>query len=371
MRALYGMKTRWNTKALLALAIGVLLVVCMGVLLGQSSDSSEPDRSEGLPARAPAPARVPVLGARQSRVYALGGRNDDGSQYLSSVEMYDPATNRWTPVAPMGTARSALAAVALGINLYALGGEDESKNSLSSMEMYDPATNRWSAVAPMGTERSALAAVANGGKIYALGGVTTGPKYGASSARKLSSAEMYDPATKKWSTVAPMRSIRSTLAAVSLAGKIYALGGEDEKMSPFLNSVEVFDPATNKWSATAPMRTARSQLAAVALGAKIYALGGYVWPDKLSSVEVYDPDRNTRWSLVARMETRRAALAAVALGGKIYAQSGEGPAYNLSSVEVYEPARNKWSAVAPMLTPRIDLAAVACCDTNFDGAKQN
>ena len=50
-----------------------------------------------------------------------------------------------------------MAAAVVGGLLYALGGYDGS-NFLSSCEVYDPASNRWRAIAPMGSKRSEMAA---------------------------------------------------------------------------------------------------------------------------------------------------------------------------------------------------------------------
>src|SRR5436309_14633296 len=42
--------------------------------------------------------------------------------------------------------------------------------AVSTVEVYDPATNTWSAAAPMPTARSSLTAATVKGKIYAIGG---------------------------------------------------------------------------------------------------------------------------------------------------------------------------------------------------------
>ena len=88
-------------------------------------------------------------------LYALGGSDD--SSYLSSCEVYDPASDRWRAIAPMGSKRQGMAAAVVGGLLYALGGYDGS-GALSSCEVYDPASNSWRAIAPMGSKRAHMAA---------------------------------------------------------------------------------------------------------------------------------------------------------------------------------------------------------------------
>jgi kelch-like protein 18 len=78
-----------------------------------------------------------VLGGR---LYVAGGY--DGSAFLRTVECFDPATNRWTAVAPMHVKRSRVSLVANGGRLYAIGGYDGTSN-LNTMEIYEPHTNHW------------------------------------------------------------------------------------------------------------------------------------------------------------------------------------------------------------------------------------
>ena len=60
----------------------------------------------------------------------------------------------WEAVAPLATARAGHGVAALDGKLYVAGGYDGS-NYLSSVEMYDPAENAWEEVAPLLTARSA------------------------------------------------------------------------------------------------------------------------------------------------------------------------------------------------------------------------
>lgn len=66
-----------------------------------------------------------------SRLYAVGGR--DGSSCLSTVECYDPHTNKWLPCAPMANQRGGVGVGVVNGYLYALGGHDApASNPLAS-----------------------------------------------------------------------------------------------------------------------------------------------------------------------------------------------------------------------------------------------
>ena len=85
---------------------------------------------------------------RQEWLYAVGGRGAEGYA-LATVVCYDPATNVWTAVAQMTTARFDHGVATVGGYLYAVGGIDDERNVLATVECYNPATNVWTAVAQM------------------------------------------------------------------------------------------------------------------------------------------------------------------------------------------------------------------------------
>jgi N-acetylneuraminic acid mutarotase len=255
------------------------------------------------------------------RIYAIGGLY--GGAFLGTVEVYDPAMNSWSAVAPMPTPHRLGLAAAAGPDgrIYAIGGIAGNllTPTFSNMvQVYDPATNSWSTAAPMPSPRSSLAVAAGAdGRIYAIGGDNAGP---------LATVEVYDPATNSWSTAAPMPIPRENLAVTAGPdGHIYAIGGDDGIAQTAMNTVEIYDPATNSWSAAAPLPTARSGLAAaVGPDGRIYAIGGSDGkPANLTTVEAYDPATNT-WRTAAPMPTigRGALAAAVGADSRIYAIGG-------------------------------------------------
>lgn len=65
----------------------------------------------------------------------------DHSSPLNTVERYDPRLNDWTSMAPMSTSRGGVGVSVLGGKIFAIGGHNGS-NYLTSVECYDPLTNR-------------------------------------------------------------------------------------------------------------------------------------------------------------------------------------------------------------------------------------
>ena len=79
--------------------------------------------------------------------------------YLNtSVERYDPRTNRWTPVAPMCTRRKHLGVAVFNGTIFAVGGRDDA-TELSSAEKYSPANNAWQPIVAMTSRRSGVCTV--------------------------------------------------------------------------------------------------------------------------------------------------------------------------------------------------------------------
>ena len=96
-------------------------------------------------------ALAPLLEARQEvgvgellgRIYVAGGYRADGSS-ATTVEVYDPATDRWTMAAPLPQGLNHPAAAVVGERFYVLGGDD-GRGAVATNYEYDPRSNSWAA----------------------------------------------------------------------------------------------------------------------------------------------------------------------------------------------------------------------------------
>jgi N-acetylneuraminic acid mutarotase len=251
----------------------------------------------------------------------------------------------WATAASMPTGRAELAAASLNGVIYAIGGltgSSLSYQATNALEAYNPTTNQWTAETPMPTARSLLAAASVNGLIFAVGG------FGY-----LNTVEAYDPPTNTWKTMAPMPTGRQGLSAGVINGILYAVGGSNG--NGLVGTVEAYDLSSNTWAEKAPMPTPRYNFATGVIDNVLYAVGGdgaYTCGSGqcaqiVGTVEAYDPSTDS-WSEKAPMPTARDDLAVEVVNGILYAIGGHTPTSLTDAVEAYDPSTNSWSSRASM-----------------------
>jgi hypothetical protein len=215
--------------------------------------------------------KVLIAGGLAGRVF------EGGPGIVASAEIYDPATERFTPAPSMRAPRTGHAAVLLqNGKVLVAGGEESDDHSLSSAEIYDPVTNKWTTTGSMLTPRIARSAVVlRDGRVLVTGG---------GDGRNL--AEIYDPASGVWHATGNMTAPRLKHAATLLPdGRVLITGGSPDSDWHPVRSAEIFDPRTNKFTAITDMELARFKIpdaTAVLKNGRILIAGG------AAEVEVYD-----------------------------------------------------------------------------------
>ncbi|MGH7045994.1 MAG: Kelch repeat-containing protein [Stellaceae bacterium] len=183
----------------------------------------------------------------------------------------------------------------------------------------------------------------------------------------------------KWQFAAPMPQPMAEIVAASVGGKIYVLGGLNDKTFDADGVVWVYDPEANSWSVRKPMPAPAHHLAVSAYQGKIYVFGGFTRPKNLRAWQAtdaawqYDPATDS-WKKLAPMPTPRGSAQAAEVGGRIYVIGGDRsnvpghwnaplvpPTAQIvvGTTEAYDPATNTWQEREPMPTPRNHFLATA------------
>jgi N-acetylneuraminic acid mutarotase len=282
---------------------------------------------------------------------------------------------RWGKLAPFPEPDEELYGITANGKLYVIGGFGGGKARGIVFE-YDPASDRWTKKKPMARPVHHQAMVESGGKIYVFGGFVA-PSTGGGW-EPVDNAWEYDPVADSWKALWPLPSKRGSAVAAMVDGKMYLIGGattvEGSKEvaingngpARVVTTNDVYDPATNRWESRAPMALGRNHAFAGAVGGRIYVIGGRVAhafvtvSSNTDIVEEYNPATNTWSGLKAKMPTARSGGGWGTYQGKIYVAGGEVATPELvgafRAVEVYDPAANVWTKLPPMPMPRHGVA---------------
>jgi hypothetical protein len=322
--------------AALAIAASVALIL-PATASALNPVSFSPTGSLNVPRDYPGAATLP-----DGRVLVAGGGNS-GSPYLSSTEIFNPATATFGPGPSMGVARfsPATAGLADGRVLLAGGGAG---GDAATAEIFNPATGSFSAVPGTMTEPryDAGAALLPDGRVLIAGGFYVGAQ--------LDTAEIFNPSTGQFTSASTMGVHRDGPAVVALTdGRVLIAGGYDG--TDYLKSAEVFDPATGKFSPIGSMTTARYAPAAAPLpGGRVMIAGGEGDGNGYPvSAEIFDAATNSFSSAGigslggARTETAAAPLA----DGRVLVAGGYNgtlPTHQLKSAEILSVPSNSFKA---------------------------
>jgi N-acetylneuraminic acid mutarotase len=186
----------------------------------------------------------PMPAAANNKIYVIGGQTDTGSAYVNTVQEFDPATTNWTYKAVMPTARSAGAAAVIGDLIYVAGGRPPRGNDFA---VYNVTSNTWQTLPNLPTQRNHIAACAIDGLVYVVGGrLDAGFTSGMTNI-----LEVYNPATRQWSTRAPMPTVRGGINGIAANGAFYVFGGEGP--NGVFDEMEMYVPGLNRWYQLEPL----------------------------------------------------------------------------------------------------------------------
>ncbi|MEP6569531.1 MAG: kelch repeat-containing protein [Acidobacteriota bacterium] len=339
----------------------ILLGLISGVIL-----MLEPDALAQAPAAAPSWSYTGSLnrGRREhtatllpdGKVLVVGGRFFScsplcGGITLNSAELYDSATGVWSNTGSLNQPRLFHQAILLanGQVLVAGGIHHSGTNiltRLSSAELYDPATGKWRPTGSFNRIQGFNQATRlPNGRVLAVGYILDDRNI---------VAELYDPATGTWSNIASPGISGITIALPN--GKILITDG---------HSAESYDPATEQWSiasassSNAPFYDLHT--ATLLHNGKILAYGyDYEDPGPTSAI-LFDPATGT-WSRTADLHPFDYETATLLPSGKVLLTGGKDCSNPVctgqQASELYDPTTGTWTLTSQLNTGRTGYTAV-------------
>ena len=201
---------------------------------------------------------------------------------------------------------------------------------------------RWSEVAGLPAPRMYMAAATLNGALYAIGGADYNWD-------PLTNVYRYDKTN--WTEVAGLPAERGLLVAGVLNNAIYAIGGGNQNGSAQTNAYRY--NGTN-WTETASLPVPRMDVKGSVLNGALYAFGGY---DDLGGTPTNMYRFNgTNWTETAALPASHFGMSAGVLNGALYALGGGDAGFHTN---VYRYNGNNWAEVAGLPAARQEAAAGA------------
>jgi N-acetylneuraminic acid mutarotase len=161
------------------------------------------------------------LAVLDGKIYVAGGRAPGGSAF----EVYDPATDRWEALPNLPTQRNHLAMVALNGRIIVAGGRSGpgfNTERLDVVEIYDPATRRWTRGAPLPAGRAGITGVAAAGCMFVFGG--EGERTHVLGLTP--NAYRYDPRADRWTRLPDLPiAVHGLIGGAVVGDRIFLPGG--------------------------------------------------------------------------------------------------------------------------------------------------
>lgn len=312
-----------------ATSLTLPLLALPGLVLGK-------ERAEGSwrqLASLPYPVQEIYPALIDGNIHLAGGFALHAEAGLSATDRhirYDIGTDSWQTLAPLPEVRHHANLVACRRALYALGGfkPDTSGDWVMQQQtwIYDIDGDSWREAAAAPERHGESVCLALGDVIHVIGGRSPrGDANGAWQDHADSDRHLtFDTASGQWQRAAPALHPRNSAAGAVIDGHIYVVGGRTVTTGN-VGHLEVYDPREDKWRLAAPMPQAQGGLAAAAIGNQLIAFGGeYFGRDGhgvLPQAWRYDTVRD-RWSALAPMPTPRHGLGAASDGKAVFAIGG-------------------------------------------------
>ena len=286
-------------------------------------------------------------------------------QNVSYPAILDP---RWTSTTnTMVAHRQGHTATLLSTGKVLVAGGSDGTNALSSAELFDPTTRSWAATNGFTGARQLHTAVQLGtnsntttsGKVLIAGGWSGGT---TASGAALNTAQLYNVTAGTWTAAANLNAVRAEHTATVLAnGQVLVAGGVSDATTVIMTAA-TYDPTTGTgtWTATTNMaskarfHTATLMTATGPFNNKVLVVGGNTGGTTSTAVvQVYTFGASPAWTSggVAQLSTAREGHTATVLAnGQVLITGGKSGNTPWNTTSLFNPASTPgtWTSAGNM-----------------------
>jgi RHS repeat-associated protein len=215
------------------------------------------------------------------------------------------------------------------------------------------------------------------GKVLAVGGRTSG-----TSTTGLSTAEIFDPATKTWATTASLTGTNSgrylhtavqlgSTSSSTTTGRVFVAGGTTGGQS--LNTAQLYSPTLGTWLAATNLNVARhSNTATLLSNGNVLLAGGLSGTTVQNTAAVYNPSsgggtHTATGPMPKAVNFHSATLLRVSgnttLNNKVIVVGGSSGTASLPNVQLFD-GTSTWTSLTALTSPREGHTATALANGN-------
>jgi DNA-binding CsgD family transcriptional regulator/N-acetylneuraminic acid mutarotase len=268
------------------------------------------------------------------------GSESEGLDGSPSAEIEQPiGDSDWLVAQPLPRERTNMALVAVGLELFQIGGEVDA-GVVNLVDIFETGSGLWRSAASKTTAVADASAAVLFGEIYVPGGRLA-------DGQPTSVVEAYSPANNAWRPVSPLpKPVAGGLSLVD-NGRLYVFGGWDGET--YAADGYVYSPISDEWEQLAPMEEARAYATGGVLSNGLYVVGGFNGVEELDSCQYYQPSKE-EWIDCPTMLAPRSRAGGAVLGNDRLLVFGGGTDSDVLFGEVFEIDSNSWEEFEmPML----------------------
>ena len=209
-------------------------------------------------------AKYFAMTSLNSQLVLAGGKDIATSKRTNQIAVLE--SERWThPYPPMNIARHSSTAVSFNNHIIVAGGRDDQGSRISSVEVLDLTSNRWSTANPLPGGRHSMKSVVVGDMCYLMGGFDhTGNctkvvhrvnvRELTEKAVSVTTGQAAPNTSSLWQTV--QDSPLSLSSPLVINGSLLAVGGRSDRPN-ISTSIHLYQPGTRRWVKVGDLSTAR------------------------------------------------------------------------------------------------------------------